>query len=115
MNSGTTNDLLTYKDYAAHIEFDSEDRLFFGRIAGIKDIITFHGRTVDELTADFELAVDDYLMTCEKLGQMPDKPRSGKLLNMPVKNHTAVATTAKVNGENMNQPAYETFKRAAQI
>jgi predicted HicB family RNase H-like nuclease len=40
---------MTYKGYAARIEFDAQDRIFFGRLAGIRDIITFHGETVDEL------------------------------------------------------------------
>jgi hypothetical protein len=44
---------LIYKGYAASIEFDPEDRLFFGRITGIADIVTFHGETVDELFAAF--------------------------------------------------------------
>jgi len=27
---------MTYKGYAARIEFDSQDRIFFGRLAGIR-------------------------------------------------------------------------------
>ncbi len=38
---------MTYKRYAARIEFDAQDRIFFGRLAGIRDIVTFHGETVD--------------------------------------------------------------------
>jgi len=34
---------MTYKGYTARIEFDAQDRIFFGRLAGIRDIITFHG------------------------------------------------------------------------
>jgi predicted HicB family RNase H-like nuclease len=60
---------LTHKGYAARVEFDAEDRIFHGRIAGIRDIVTFHGESVKELLAAFEEAVDDYLATCEKLGQ----------------------------------------------
>jgi predicted HicB family RNase H-like nuclease len=45
---------LTYKGYAARIEFDAEDRIFFGRILGIRDIVTFHGASVDELEASFK-------------------------------------------------------------
>lgn len=60
---------LTHKGYAARVEFDAEDRIFHGRIAGIRDIVTFHGESVKELLAAFEAAVDDYLATGEKLGQ----------------------------------------------
>jgi predicted RNase H-like HicB family nuclease len=65
---------LTYKGYAAHVEFDAEDRLFFGRVAGIRDIISFHGESVDELVKAFEDAVDDYLETSEKIGRAPQNP-----------------------------------------
>ena len=40
---------MAYKGYTARIEFDAQDRIFFGRLAGIRDIVTFHGETVDEL------------------------------------------------------------------
>jgi len=39
---------MNYKGYAARIEFDGHDRIFFGRLAGIRDIISFHGETVAE-------------------------------------------------------------------
>lgn len=71
---------MTYKGYAARVEFDAEDRIFVGHIIGIRDIVGFHGETVNELEIAFHEAVDDYLAACEKLGQKPDKPYSGKLL-----------------------------------
>ncbi len=54
---------MTHKGYAARVEFDAEDRIFHGRIAGIQDIITFHGESEKELLVAFEEAVDDYLTT----------------------------------------------------
>jgi predicted HicB family RNase H-like nuclease len=45
---------LVYKGYAARIEFSSEDECFVGHIAGIKDVIGFHGETVSELKAASE-------------------------------------------------------------
>ena len=62
---------MVYKDYAARVEFDADDRIFFGRLAGIRDIVTFHGRTVEELEAAFKEAIDHYLDTCAKLGDEP--------------------------------------------
>ena len=65
---------MIHKGYAARIEFDAHDRIFFGRVAGIRDIVTFHGKTVDELEAAFKEAVDHYLATCAQLGDKPDRP-----------------------------------------
>jgi predicted HicB family RNase H-like nuclease len=52
---------MTYKGYVARVEFDPKDRIFFGRLAGIRDIISFHGETVNELETAFKEAVDHYL------------------------------------------------------
>ena len=45
---------MTYKGYAARVEFDAKDRIFFVRIAGIRDIISFNGETVNELETAFK-------------------------------------------------------------
>ena len=34
---------MTYKGYAARVEFDAEDHIFVGHIIGIRDIVSFHG------------------------------------------------------------------------
>jgi predicted HicB family RNase H-like nuclease len=62
---------LTYKGYLARVEFDVDDRLFFGRLSGIADIVTFHGESVDEAVQAFEEAVDGYLAMSEQLGRAP--------------------------------------------
>lgn len=55
---------MLYQGYAARIEFSSEDECFIGHIAGIKDIIGFHGETASKLKTAFEDAVTGYLETC---------------------------------------------------
>ena len=50
---------LVYQGYAARIEFSSENECFIGHIAGIKDVVGFHGETVSELKAAFEEAVNN--------------------------------------------------------
>ena len=42
-----------YKGYSARIDFDDEDRIFVGHLAGIRDIVGFHGSSVDELEGRF--------------------------------------------------------------
>ena len=67
---------MTYKGYAARIEFDAEDRIFVGHVAGIRDTVGFHGASVDQLERAFHEAVDDYVAACEKVGQRPERPAS---------------------------------------
>lgn len=95
---------VTYKGYTAHIEFDTYDRIFFGRLAGIRDIVTFHGKTVDELEAAFKEAVNDYLTICAKLGDKPNKPYSGKLtLRISPSLHATISATAEIRGKSLNK------------
>ena len=106
---------MTYKGYAARIEYDAQDHIFFGRLAGIRDIITFHGRTVDELEAAFKEAVNDYLETCAKLGEEPNKPYSGKLtLRIPPSIHAAIATAAETSGKSLNKWVTEILDQATE-
>ena len=105
---------MTYKGYAARIEFDAQDRIFFGRLAGIRDIVTFHGETVDGLESAFKEAVEDYLATCAKLGDEPNKPYSGKLtLRIPPNVHAAIATAAEISGKSLNKWAADVLDQAA--
>ena len=64
---------MTYKGYAARIEYSDDDACFIGHIAGIVDVVGFHANNVPELRAAFEEAVEDYLATCAKLGRAAQK------------------------------------------
>lgn len=55
---------MEYKGYAASLEYSAEDGCFYGRIAGIQDIITFDGESVQKLQTAFHEAVDFYVNTC---------------------------------------------------
>lgn len=95
---------MKYRGYAARIEYSEEDGCFVGHIAGIRDIVGFHGESVAELRSAFEEAVDDYLETCAKLGKEPQKSYSGRLmLRIPPAIHAAVATAAETSGKSINQ------------
>ena len=108
--------MMKYKGYIARIEFDEEDRIFVGHLAGIKDIVGFHGSTVDELESAFHESVDNYIAISEETGRPAQKPYSGKLmLRVPVDVHAAVATAAEVHGKSINQWASEALEKATHI
>lgn len=71
---------MKYKGYAARVEYDAHDRIFVGHLVGVRDIVGFHGESVEGLETAFHEAVDNYLAACAKLGQQPNKPVSGKIL-----------------------------------
>ena len=95
---------MTYKGYAATIEYSDDDECFIGDIVGIKDRVGFHGESVKELREAFEEAVDDYLETCAAVGKEPQKPYSGKLmLRISPELHASIATASQVSGKSINQ------------
>ena len=101
---GKTMKTMMHKGYAARIEYSDEDGCFVGHIAGIRDVVGFHGESVAELRTAFEEAVDDYLETYEKLGRKPQKTYSGKLmLRISPDIHAAVGTAAETSGKSINQ------------
>ena len=66
---------LKYKGYTGSVEYSEDDKCLFGKVQGMsKDSITYEGSTVEELTADFEGAVDDYLALCEKKALSRENP-----------------------------------------
>lgn len=79
-------------------------------------MVGFHAYTVDDLKQAFYEAVDDYLETCEHIGNAPQKPYSGKLmLRLSPEVHAAVATAAQISGKSINQWAGETLGRQVSL
>ena len=56
-----TKSVLTYKGYFTTIEFDSEDKVLYGKIEGIDDLVTFESDSAKEIEKEFHYAVDDWL------------------------------------------------------
>lgn len=105
---------MTYKGYAARIEYSDEDGCFVGRIAAIEDIVAFHGESVAEIRAAFEEAVEDYLNACSAHGIEPKKPYSGKILvRVRPEVHARAAMTAAASGKSLNAWAAEVISREA--
>jgi len=105
---------MTYKNYAARIEYDDEDGLFVGRIAGISDRVGFHADTVEGLRDAFHDAVEDYIEVCAEVGKEPQKTYSGQVMfrvNPDV--HRKAAMAAELSGKSLNQWAEEVLDRAA--
>ena len=95
--------MMTYKGYGCAIRFDDEAEIFHGEVTGLRDVVTFQGRTVDELKAAFQESVDDYLEYCESRGEAPDKPFSGRfLLRVDPTLHRRLVEVSAAAGESLN-------------
>ena len=61
--------LKPYKNYQAIVNYSEEDKVYFGKIARVTDLISFEAETLEELQTEFEYAVDDYIETCKSLNK----------------------------------------------
>ena len=66
------NNTIQYKGYVGSVEFSEEDGIFFGKVMGIRSLISYEGETAKELLDDFHGAVDDYLENCKAEGKEPE-------------------------------------------
>lgn len=70
-------DLLKYKNFIGTVHYSAEDEVFYGKLTGIVDLVTFEGSSVKELKKSFIEAVDDYLKICESIDKSPHKSYKG--------------------------------------
>lgn len=106
--------MLTYNGYVGHVEFDSDADIFHGEIIGIRDVITFQGKTVDEIKQSMKDSLEDYFDMCRKHKKEPEKPFSGKLIvRLNSELHRKVACAALREGKSINKWIAETLETKA--
>jgi len=95
--------MLVYKGFSGTVEFSFADRVFYGKIFGINDLISYEGRTVDEIEKAFQEAVEEYLEICKAMGKEPEKTFKGNF-NVRIKPelHKLAAYEATVRGISLN-------------
>ena len=52
---------MEYKGYIGSVEFSEKDGVFYGKVQGIRSLVSYEGTTAAELVSDFHASVDDYL------------------------------------------------------
>jgi len=88
--------------YEARIGLDEDT--FYGRILGIDAVITFEGRTHDELKQAFQDTLKDYLELCELQGRDPQRSYSGQFrVRISPEAHRAAANAAEVSNMSLNK------------
>ncbi len=94
--------MLEYKGYIGTI--DAEDGAFLGRVAGLRDVITFEGASFAEVERAFRDSIDDYLAFCAQRGEPADRPYSGRIpLRVSPDTHRRAAMRAQAEGLSLNQ------------
>ena len=102
---------MKYKDYSGSVEYSDEDGVFFGRIIGINDHITFDGDNVKSLRINFEVAVDGYLEVCSQIGKEPDKTYKGTFnVRIAPELHKDLAVYSASHGKTLNSTVEDAIR-----
>jgi predicted HicB family RNase H-like nuclease len=105
---------MTYEGDEAVVEYDEDSDLCHGEVMNTRDVITFQGRSVDELKAAFGESVEVYLAFCRERGEEPEKRYSGQfVIRVDPLLHRALASAAKRSGTSLNKWFAATLERAA--
>lgn len=97
------NNTMEYKGYVGSVEFSEEDGIFFGKVKGLRALLSYEGSTARELVSDFHTAVDDYLALCAAEGTEPEKAYKGSFnVRVSPELHKNLAITAAARQMSLN-------------
>ena len=105
---------MRHDSYIATIELDEDAGFFHGEVVNTRDVLTFQGRTFDELRTAFAETVADYIEWCKERGKEPERPYSGNfMLRLSPELHRRVAAAAARSGKSINGFVADTLERIA--
>ena len=97
------SNLLSYKNYNGTVEYSKEDKCLFGKVIGIKSLLSYEGDSVQELEEDFQDVIDRYLEDCKERNIEPEQPYKG-IFNVRISPelHRNIAVYAIEHGKSLN-------------
>ena len=105
------SDLLHYKGYSARPEYSAEDRIFYGTILGISDMVDFQSENSKDLEEEFHKAVDEYLEFCKEIGKEPQKEYNGLFnVRIPPELHRQLSQLAQAEGVSLNKAVEQAIR-----
>ncbi|MCL2078347.1 MAG: type II toxin-antitoxin system HicB family antitoxin [Oscillospiraceae bacterium] len=103
--------MMEYKDYCGTVEYSAADNILYGKVLGIKGLISYEGDSIQSLKEDFENVIDDYLESCTKDGVEPQKPYKGTFnVRIAPHLHRSLAAYAIANGQTLNATVEEAIR-----
>ena len=105
------SDLLSYKDYNGTVEYSDEDKCLYGKVIGIKSLLSYEGASVQELEKCFQSTIDEYLADCKERNVKPEQPYKGTF-NVRINSelHRNIAIYAIKHGQSLNSAVEEAIE-----
>lgn len=97
------SNLLSYKNYNGTVEYSKNDNCLFGKIVGLKSLLSYEGDSVQELEQDFRNVIDEYLRDCAERNIEPERPYKGSFnVRITPELHRTIAVYAIEHGKSLN-------------
>ncbi len=107
------NNTIEYKGYLGSVEFSEEDGIFFGKVMGIRSLISYEGENAKELLNDFHNAVDSYLEYCKSEGKEPETAYKGCFnVRISPELHRKLVVYTTAHQMSLNSYVEETLKHS---
>ena len=108
--------MMEYQNYNGTVEYKKEDHCLFGKVVGIKSLLSYEGKSVSELEQDFRSVVDEYLQDCKAMGIEPEKPYKGSFnIRISPELHRNIAVYALEHGRTLNSVVEEAIGNMVQL
>ncbi|MBT3383136.1 MAG: type II toxin-antitoxin system HicB family antitoxin [Prolixibacteraceae bacterium] len=105
-------DTLIYEGFIGSVHYSAADRVFFGKVEGINDLVTFEGTTVDELEKAFKNMITLHIEDCRREGRPVEKSHKGSFnVRVSPDLHKQAAQKATASGISLNQLVKRALKR----
>lgn len=102
------SNLLSYKTYNGTVEYSREDECLYGKVIGIKSLLSYEGQSVQELEQDFKAVIDEYLEDCKERNIEPEQPYKGTFnVRINPELHRSIAVYAIEHGKSLNSAVEE--------
>ncbi len=104
--------MMEYKGYFGSVNYNDEDRIFYGKVEYIRSLISYEGHDVESLRNNFCEAVDDYLELAKARNIEPEESFKGSFnIRTSKELHRRAAIAAKQRDINLNKLVNEAMQK----
>lgn len=110
------SNLMCYKNYNGTVEYSKEDQCLFGKVVGIKSLLSYEGDSVMELEQNFHNIIDEYLDDCRERNIEPERSYKGTFnVRISPELHRNIAVYAIEHGKSLNAVVEEAIGNMVQM